>query len=556
MTTFIKNPDGSYTSNSGASSTAMLNSPQDSYGIFSKNLMTLLGNAQKVGDPTALLKSKEQLTNQSLNLSNPLNSTPYSPLYSIMNPGQSVQAQAGTQGAFQPALSSVTDQLNAANQGLGTFTDAVKTAYDVNKPIELNQGSSLISPTGDVLKQGAKYTPTFNYQKGIMDGFDGNTGTWASDAGASGGGNDFTSANSTPVVGPGLIAGVDFSGKSTGVGAYATDPNYENAVGSIYAGLRQSVPNADSTSLDAYIKGHAKSAPVSGQMILNAANQYGVDPLILTAVLAHESDFGTAGAATSTMNPGNVGNTGTSTRNYNSWQAGVTAAANELKRRMPTAGQTPPSTGGQNTTTPVGGQLSSSASSRVSQLPQWMQSYVDAGPKGVAYINDDRVPALQKAAIQNFAAKAGVPYLQAADASAIKSIGVVYQSMESMKNLANTVLSSGWTGKLEDSILGPAAKFVGTDWGNNLLRFDAYRDTAIKAVQALAGGAGSGLRINGAEIMANVNALPTSGDSAESANTKLAEITKIIDQQLGATFPYVAPTPGGDVNALRNKYGY
>jgi len=108
---------------------------------------------------------------------------------------------------------------------------------------------------------------------------------------------------------------------------YAADPLYLQKITDIL----QVMPSLDtSQEIDAYINSEAIGSPLSGQMILAAAQQYSVDTRLLCSILELESNFGTAGLAVSTINPGNVGNTGTSTRTYNSWQDGVAAVAKWL----------------------------------------------------------------------------------------------------------------------------------------------------------------------------------------------------------------------------------
>lgn len=146
-----------------------------------------------------------------------------------------------------------------------------------------------------------------------------------------------TSSDSTvaPYAGGTVIGGIDFGQTPTGIGAYATD------IGSEMAGVSRGYndivgafgQNPTNKQLDSYIQNNDSNSPVTGQMILTAAKQTNVSPAILTALLNNESGFGTAGVGASTMNPGNVGNTGSATKSFGSWQEGVTAAAQQLARR-------------------------------------------------------------------------------------------------------------------------------------------------------------------------------------------------------------------------------
>jgi hypothetical protein len=76
------------------------------------------------------------------------------------------------------------------------------------------------------------------------------------------------------------------------------------------------------------------NAEITGQDVWNAAEKYGINIRVLVARLRKESGFGTTGTAVKTKNPGNIGNTGTSTVKHESWVKGLEAVARELKRRM------------------------------------------------------------------------------------------------------------------------------------------------------------------------------------------------------------------------------
>lgn len=307
------------------------------YGIFVQNLKGLISQAQGTANQTPLYNQKMNVTNQSLNLSNPLNDTPYKSLYAGMSPEQSISAQNNTDNAFQPAIGSINDRIQLGNQAMQNFNQGVQNAYNVTKPVEVNAGSSLISPSGDTIYQGGRYTPTFNMNKGIMDGFDSVSGTWASDnsskgnpySGNTGDGN--TTANSTDQI----VGGVDFAG-TNGAKPYASDPAYAHKIHTIYTDISKNIPNiaTDPRAIDQYIQNNASSSPITGSMILDAAHTYHVDPATLTSVLNLESGFGTIGVGSRTMNPGNVGNTDDgSTTQMKSWQDGVNATAYQLQRR-------------------------------------------------------------------------------------------------------------------------------------------------------------------------------------------------------------------------------
>ncbi len=108
---------------------------------------------------------------------------------------------------------------------------------------------------------------------------------------------------------------------------YATDPYHEQKIQTIL----EKMPFFDTAeSVEAYIKKAAPDSPLTGEMVLSSAQMYAVDVRLVVALIELDSRFGTVGAAVATQNPGNVGNTGTETKNYSSWQEGTAAVAEWL----------------------------------------------------------------------------------------------------------------------------------------------------------------------------------------------------------------------------------
>ena len=126
-----------------------------------------------------------------------------------------------------------------------------------------------------------------------------------------------------PVQGPSasaIVNGYDIS-------AYATDALHEQKIQGIVTGMPLFAKVKD---VDQYIKNLAPNSPVTGKMVANASEEYNVDIPLLVAIMQNDSVFGTMGIGSRTNNPGNVGNTGTSTHTYGSWQEGVSAVAEWL----------------------------------------------------------------------------------------------------------------------------------------------------------------------------------------------------------------------------------
>lgn len=110
---------------------------------------------------------------------------------------------------------------------------------------------------------------------------------------------------------------------------YATDPMHELKIQNI---LEKMGVMDSPDKIETYIKKTSPDSPLSGMMVWNAVARYEVDARLMLALMELDSRFGTLGIAVSTLNPGNVGNNGTTTRSYPSWEEGVMAVAKWLDR--------------------------------------------------------------------------------------------------------------------------------------------------------------------------------------------------------------------------------
>ncbi len=141
----------------------------------------------------------------------------------------------------------------------------------------------------------------------------------------------------TPLLTTTQIPSISTGGGTSGydLSSYATDPNYSANVGAIAANIG---PIESSSDAQSYISANFPQSPITGDMVVNAANQYGVDPTVLMSVLQQESQFASDGSAGATKNnPGNVGNTdsamapgGSGSVGYPTLQDGINAAAQTL----------------------------------------------------------------------------------------------------------------------------------------------------------------------------------------------------------------------------------
>lgn len=114
------------------------------------------------------------------------------------------------------------------------------------------------------------------------------------------------------------------------ISSYATDPLHEQKITAIL--MAMPLDMSSPVTVDSYIQQAAPGSLVTGAMVVGSAQVYATDVRLAMALMENDSRYGTVGIAVSTMNPGNIGNTGSATRSYSSWAEGVSAVAEWLSR--------------------------------------------------------------------------------------------------------------------------------------------------------------------------------------------------------------------------------
>lgn len=192
-------------------------------------------------------------------------------------------------------------------------------------------------------------------------------------------------------------------------------------------------------------------------------------------------------------------------------------------------------------------------------IPPLVAQYVESLPNvpNSQYINADRVSAVQQNVVKSIAAGAKIPVLTGSEVFGLKSVDVIFKNLSQLSILSQELLSPGIAGRIKGFTLNQVQNATQND--PRFAKFQLARDTAIKSVQALAGGAGSGLRLNMGEISIASDNLPQITDSLEYAQTKISGLQTLLTNQLSETFPNInqASSPGSsDIASLRQQYGY
>jgi len=160
-------------------------------------------------------------------------------------------------------------------------------------------------------------------------------------------------------------------------------------------------------------------------------------------------------------------------------------------------------------------------------------------PDGTAYIDGNNITSTQAGMAQAYATKLGIPYVTGENANKLNDISVTMNNLSEFKSFADNNLWGGLGGAGLFGITPNSIKnFLGSALGGTVkTQFDSYRTTALNAIQGLAGGQGSGFRLNAGEIATAVSNLPTISDSRGQADTKIAALNSQMNKWIAQIIP-------------------
>jgi hypothetical protein len=421
---------------------------------------------------------------------------------------------------------------------------ALQQEAGLQKPSPVSPGSSLVGPTGQVAFQGSGFTaPSASDIASLGSQFVANgqapdlaTGMamaqqYLSSLQGSGGQQQPSSIEqANPST---SMATDDFLGYN--LSTYATDPQYAQKLTPIVQQVSQDVTSYGPQGLQSYVSSQAPNSPITGQMVYQASSSYGVDPRLMMGMLQLESNFGTAGQATTTMNPGNVGNTGSSTQSFPSWQAGLNAMAQNLAIRQVSQSQ------------------AQAVGTQTQANPQVQPALMTMQSDGTPYLEQDKIPSAAAALAQEYSSQTGIPILSTDEVSKVQSIDNTKQALQQIGSIIPSILGSGVAGRFWQGFVVNNLESM-TQSNPDIASYNSYRTTALNSIQALAGGSGSGLRLSQAEIDAATNNLPTITDNLETAQSKLAILSGYLNKWENTLLPNQSsnpnPSPSGQGDPL------
>lgn len=184
--------------------------------------------------------------------------------------------------------------------------------------------------------------------------------------------------------------------------------------------------------------------------------------------------------------------------------------------------------------TAEGGSVNSDYAKRISSLPPVYQPLVKAGAGGVAYLdntNNSIAPQVATLLSQSL----GIPVLDREGVAGMQEVKSLYDILNQVDTLADSVLRSGVVGKGLNSMEAVVNKYTG--FKPILNTFNNLKAVAGKLDTRLMGGIGSGFRQNSTNLDATLAGLSTSFDNLEESKTKTGNIRALLDQAMRQTFP-------------------
>ena len=180
---------------------------------------------------------------------------------------------------------------------------------------------------------------------------------------------------------------------------------------------------------------------------------------------------------------------------------------------------------------PGAGTTITNANGQEVNIPNPLAPYAKTSFNGTNYIDLSALSPTDKNKFAQIAAQNGIKtILQPADSAKINAISDAKTNLQNIQQAADKIKLG-----TQDSIIQGTNNSVQKFFGNTDLKaYGAWRTAIINNVQALAGGVGSGLRINKAEIDAAMNNdLPVVtgpfADTVDSAKAKLDTLNKQLD---------------------------
>lgn len=463
-----------------------------------------------------------------------------------------VQQQTYTQGVYDDHLTK------------DTQVQMIKDAAANNAPSDITKsmGDAMLAgkSIGDVAQIGGQYLKQTNYTP-IQTGIDPNTGI------AIYSGYDQKTNKLVPM-NPNNTFGVTGSndttvegyqlGATTSLGAYASNTKLQvGNVKNTVAQIKGTVGNiSDATTAQTAISNIAPNSPITGEMVMESANRYGIKPSVLIGVMQAETQLGTDKSKGSRENNwGNVGNTDNLMKSGGSVkmkpQEGVDAVARNLAMRTVKPGQIDPAQPDNGNFTPM-----QKASMIIKNAPTLIQSAMGYTlASGEVFIDDSKLSGDNQKFIANsyVSQHPNIPRLSSDQVETVRGAD------EAIRNIVD-VVAPAWQ-KLSPSNLlmkavdvggGPIQQAANTDFSAESTAFKDNTENLAQQIKALSKSAPKlGLLGTAEKALPNLNW--NSLDTTKVGNLKMQKTLDLLNETIKTYIPNASPVVLSNINAPTEK---
>jgi len=460
-----------------------------------------------------------------------------------------VQQQMYTQSTYYA-------QLNAS-----TSMDLLKTATTNGAPqdviTKMGQVIAAGGSSADVAAAGTGYTQNGNQL--VQTGIDQNTGLpiYSSVNPNTGAYSVVNPANTFGQTGSASttvsVGGQNYQmGATTTMGAYASATSTQvNGINQAVTTIQHKVGNVtDAGTAQLAINALSPNSPITGTMVMSAAQEYGVQPAAIIATMQAETQLGTDGSPGSKGNNyGNVGNSdsamapgGTGPVNMQP-QQGVDAVAKQLSQRQIQSGQNDPAQPATTSLTPT--QI---AQATIKAAPALLQSAMSTLPStGDVYIQQSKIPKGMESLAAIYAANnPGVPILTDSQVGDVQAANTALGELQKIQDAFTPIAPGSTLGGVADEWRNGWDALIQNGTGQQVT---AYNNSTIAGALSIFGAVTGTTRTSNLITNITENSLPvlpkigvtafgsTSGDTLATGLAKINAIRDALNSQLQSILP-------------------
>lgn len=286
------------------------------------------------------------------------------------------------------------------------------------------------------------------------------------------------------------------SGNSYDLTTYATDPSYGQKINNTISQIGTITSAKDAQTAISKI---APNSPLTGQMIISAANSAGIDPTLLVAQVALESTASTTPVAINNNNTGGIkyaGQKGATQgtkapdggyyAKFNTLQDSLNAQAGELAKRKVDQSQSITVTSQPATTDTTGldSKIQSIQTIKTNAPPTISGAITWVPSTGDGYLDLSKIPTGSEILARNYAKQNNIPILTASQVSDVNDAGKALSQLDNIQQAFTAIAPTSLVGEMGSQYSNTINKSLQTKTGQAL---SAYENSIIPSALSVFG---------------------------------------------------------------------